>query len=127
MSDSKEVRLEINNAFKLSGFAIRREASSFLAEQLSGLPNKERIKVIDKITAHILHQCLSQPVLEKEHLEVAYRECCSAGLEETETVINVIDAFNVPKISYDNEKKKFSKDISKNNIYQKVIFNTLSI
>ncbi|XP_022115416.2 DNA polymerase epsilon subunit 2 [Pieris rapae] len=117
MADSKEVRLEINNAFKLSGFTIRREASSFLAEQLSGLSNKERIKVIDKITAHILHQCISQPVLEKEHLEVAYRECSSAGLEETETVLNVIDAFNVPKISYDNEKKKFSIDISKNNIY----------
>ncbi|CAG4966167.1 unnamed protein product [Colias eurytheme] len=117
MAELKELRLEINNAFKLSGFTIRREASGFLVEQLNGLSNSERLKMIDKITAHLLHQCLSQPVLEKEHIEVAFRECCSSGLEETETVLNIIDAFNVPKISYDNERKKFIKDVTSNNLY----------
>ncbi|VVC86913.1 unnamed protein product [Leptidea sinapis] len=115
MSDSKQLRLEISNAFKLSGFTLRREASSFLAEKLSDVSNHERSKVIDNLTKHLLHQCLSHPVLEKEHLETAYIECSTSGLEETETVLNVIDAFSVPKICYDSERKKFVKEINTNN------------
>ncbi|CAK1547746.1 unnamed protein product [Leptosia nina] len=117
MAETKEIRLQINNAFKISGFTIRREASGFLAEQLSDLSNNDRLKMIDKITAHLLRQCVSQPVLEREHLVIAYKECCSLGLEETETALNVIDAFNVPKISYDNERNKFSKDNSSDHLY----------
>ncbi|CAH0403436.1 unnamed protein product [Chilo suppressalis] len=118
MTDLHTIRLEVNNAFKLSGFTIRREASNFVAEQLSPLSSSERQKMIDKLTAHLLRQCLSQPVLEKEHLETAYRECSSFGLEECETVLNVIDAFSIPKINYDSERNRFTKDVnSGNNLY----------
>lgn len=118
MADLQQIRAEVNNAFKLSGFTIRREASTFVAELLSTLPPQERQKMIDKLTAHLLHQCLSQPVLEKAHLEVAYKECSSLGLEESETVLNVIDAFSIPKLCYDNERKKFVKDLNvKNNLF----------
>ncbi|CAH0714861.1 unnamed protein product, partial [Brenthis ino] len=118
MAELQQLRLEVNNAFKLSGFTIRREASTFVAEQLISLSKQDQKKTIDKLIAHLLHQCLSQPVLEKKHLEVAYRECSSSGLEETETVLNIIDAFDVPKLHYDNERKKFVKDINaKNNLY----------
>lgn len=118
MGESQQLRLEINNAFKLSGFTIRREASVYLAEQLVSLSQQEKKKTIDKLLAHILHQCLSQPVLEKQHIEVAYKECSSSGLEESETVLNIIDAFSVPKLNYDNERNKFVKDISaSNNLY----------
>ncbi|KAJ0171930.1 hypothetical protein K1T71_012693 [Dendrolimus kikuchii] len=111
MGDLQRIRVEINNAFKLSGFTIRREASTFIAEQLFSLSHENRQAMIDKLTSHLLRQCLSQPVLEKEHIEVAYRECSSTGLEETETVLNVIDAFGVPKLTYDNERKRFVKDV----------------
>ncbi|XP_047539487.1 DNA polymerase epsilon subunit 2-like [Vanessa atalanta] len=118
MGELQQIRLEINNAFKLSGFTIRREASTFLAEQLSTSSQQERKKLIDKLLAHILHQCLSHPVLEKHHLEVAFRECSLSGLEETETILNVIDAFSVPKLNYDNDRKKFVKDVNaSNNLY----------
>lgn len=118
MGDLQKIRLEVNNAFKLSGFTIRREASTFVAEQISSLPPAERQKAIDKLTAHLLHQCLSVPVLEKEHLETAYKECSSLGLEETETVLSVIDAFSIPKVNYDNERKRFFKDVNTtNNLY----------
>ncbi|CAG9792522.1 unnamed protein product [Diatraea saccharalis] len=117
MSDLQSIRSEINNAFKLSGFTIRREASNFVAEQVSSLTPFDRQKIIDKLTAHILRQCLSQPVLEKEHLEIAYRECSSLGLEESETVLNVIDAFSIPKINYDSERKRYMKYINSNNLY----------
>ncbi|XP_050356715.1 DNA polymerase epsilon subunit 2 [Nymphalis io] len=118
MAELQQIRLEINNAFKLSGFTIRREACTFLVEQLSTTSPQERKKVIDKLLAHILHQCLSHPVLERHHLEVAFRECSSAGLEETETILNVIDAFSVPKLNYENDRKKFIKDVNaSNNLY----------
>lgn len=115
MGDLKQIRAEVNNAFKLSGFTIRREASTYVAEQILTLSFEQRQATIDKLTAHLLHQCLSQPVLEKHHLETAYRECSSQGLEETETVLNVIDAFTVPKLCYDSERKRFVKDVCTNN------------
>lgn len=115
MADLQPIRLEVNNAFKLSGFTIRRDASTFVAEQLFPLPPHERQKVLDKLTAHLLHQCLSQPVLEKEHLVTAYKECSSLGLEETETIINIVDAFSIPKLRYDSERKRFVKDVSTTN------------
>ncbi|KAM3958027.1 DNA polymerase epsilon subunit 2-like [Aphomia sociella] len=118
MNDLKNIRAEVNNAFKLSGFTIRREACTFVAEQVSSLPINERQKILDKLTAHLLRQCLSQPVLEKQHLEIAYKECSTQGLEETETVLSVIDAFSIPKINYDSERKKFVKDVlTSNNLY----------
>ncbi|XP_041972014.1 DNA polymerase epsilon subunit 2 [Aricia agestis] len=110
MAELQQVKSEVNSAFKLSGFTIRRDASTFVAEQLLDMNYQERKRMIDKLISHLLHQCLSQPVLEKQHLEVAYRECSSLGLEESETVLNVIDAFSIPKIHYDNERKKFVKD-----------------
>ncbi|KAJ2944972.1 hypothetical protein O0L34_g1869 [Tuta absoluta] len=115
MGDLQQIRLEVNNAFKLSGFTVRRDASTFVAEQLVSMAPGERRKTLDKLTAHLLHQCLSQPVLEKEHIEIAYKECSSHGLEESETVLSVIDAFSVPKLCYDNERKRFVKDVSTSN------------
>lgn len=108
------IRAEVNNAFKLGGFTIRREASTFVAEQVSNLPVEDRQTTLDKLISHLLHQCLSQPVLERHHLETAFKECSSAGLEETETVLNVIDAFTVPKLCYDSERKRFVKDVTSN-------------
>lgn len=115
MGDLQKIRAEVNNAFKLSGFTLRREASTFVAEELATLPVGKRVATIDKLTAHLLHQCLSQPVLEKHHMETAYKECSTSGLEESETILNVIDAFTVPKLCYDNERKRFVKNISTNN------------
>lgn len=113
-----QIKSEVNSAFKLSGFTIRREASNFLVEQLSSYSAQDRQNLIDKITKHLLHQCLSQPVLEKSHVEVALNECSSVGLEESETVLSVIDAFSIPKLHYDKERKKFLKDLDvSNNLY----------
>ncbi|XP_032521787.2 DNA polymerase epsilon subunit 2 [Danaus plexippus] len=118
MADLQIVRSEVNSAFKLNGFTIRKEASTFVAEQVAAVSKEERKKILDKLIEHLLHQCLSQPVLEKQHLEVAYKECLSSGLEESETILNVIDALNVPKLRYDCDRKKFTKETNvKNNLY----------
>ncbi|CAH0598362.1 unnamed protein product [Chrysodeixis includens] len=112
MGDVQKIRSEVTSAFKLSGFILRKDAGTFLAEQLVLLPREERQKVMEKLTLHLLHQCISQPILEKEHLEIAYKECSTSGLEENETVLNVIDAYSVPRLCYDHELKKFIKEVS---------------
>lgn len=109
MSDPN-IRSEVISTFKLSGFTIRRDATTYLVENLSSSSVPERKKIIDKIIKHLLRQCLSQPVLEKNHIEVAYKECSTSGLEETETIFNVIDAFSIPKLRYHSERKRFLKD-----------------
>nr|XP_021187205.2 DNA polymerase epsilon subunit 2 [Helicoverpa armigera] len=111
MGDLQRMRSEITSTFKLSGFTLRKDASVYLAEQLLQLPPAERSKMLEKLAAHLLHQCISQPILEKDHIEIAYKECSTAGLEEHETILNVIDAFSIPKLCYNHELKKFVKDI----------------
>lgn len=111
MGDVQKMRGEITSTFKLCGFTLRKDAGTFLAEQLLLLPSQDRSVMLEKLTSHLLHQCISQPILEKSHIEVAYKECSTAGLEENETVLNVIDAFSVPKLCYNQELKKFVKDL----------------
>lgn len=112
MGDVQRMRGEITASFKLNGFTLRKDAGTFLAEQLLQLPESDRPGMLEKLSSHLLHQCISQPILEKGHIEVAYKECSTAGLEENETVLNVIDAFSVPKLCYNHELKKFVKDVN---------------
>lgn len=112
MGEVQQLRAEITSTFKLNGFTLRRDAGTFLAEELLLLPPSERNPILEKLSAHLLHQCISQPILEKEQIEIAFKECSTAGLEEHETVLNIIDAFTVPKLCYDYELKKFVKDIT---------------
>jgi DNA polymerase epsilon subunit 2 len=37
------------------------------------------------------------------------QECIRNGLDETETVLNIISAFEVPRFQYNSERKKFLK------------------
>ncbi|KAJ8874035.1 hypothetical protein PR048_024875 [Dryococelus australis] len=40
---------------------------------------------------------------------VNLQECLRSGLEKTETVFSVISSFEIPRFSYDLERKKFIK------------------
>lgn len=37
------------------------------------------------------------------------QDCIRSGLNETETILNVISAFEVPRFEYNSERKKFLK------------------
>lgn len=56
---------------------------------------------------HIQNQGLLIPNIERVNLEAALKECSSTGLNDTETIFSVINAFDVPKFTYDSHKKKF--------------------
>lgn len=41
---------------------------------------------------------------------ILLKESVKSGFDETETVVNVISAFEVPRFEYNTERKKFFKD-----------------
>lgn len=107
MADVKLRRL-VSSAFKLSGFSLRSDASSFLMVQLEPLSDEERKEWLDRLTDHIQRQSLTSPSIEKDQIERAIEECCRSGTDESEPVMTVISAFDVPRFHYHVDRKKFS-------------------
>uniref|UniRef100_A0A182PSQ3 DNA polymerase epsilon subunit n=1 Tax=Anopheles epiroticus TaxID=199890 RepID=A0A182PSQ3_9DIPT len=116
MSEIHRLKSQIISRFSLGGFQIRSEASTFLAQQLQLLDETERKKWITNVANHVQGQCLSLPVVEKQHIELAIKEANNTGLDDTETVFKVISAFEVPSFVYCEEKKKFLLDTKKRSL-----------
>ncbi|XP_058812218.1 DNA polymerase epsilon subunit 2 [Topomyia yanbarensis] len=107
MSDIAKLKAQIVSRFNISGFQIRSEASIFLAQQISPLSDGDRKRWLQNIANHVQGQSLELPVIEKKHIELAIKEANNTGLEDNESVFAVINAFDVPKFRYCEEKKKF--------------------
>lgn len=96
--------------FNISGYQIRSEASMHLAQLLVPLSQAEHRHWLQTISGHIQNQGLEMPVVEKKHIELAIREVFKTGFDEHETVFSVINAFDVPKMRYCEQKRKFLLD-----------------
>lgn len=82
-----------------------------LAKQLLKIPQDERESWLSRIIELILAQNLDDPHVKAEHIKIAIEECLEPNkLKDTETVFNVINGYNIPKIKYDISKKKFIID-----------------
>ncbi|EDW50625.1 DNA polymerase epsilon subunit 2 [Drosophila sechellia] len=108
--DLLPLRKRITNTFKLCGFLIRSENSSYLAEQLLPFDAAERDKWLTVITENLQSQKLLTPHVERAALEKAINELNRVGLDEGETVFALIDAFTVPRFRYNQRIKKFELD-----------------
>ncbi|XP_016981389.1 DNA polymerase epsilon subunit 2 [Drosophila rhopaloa] len=109
-ADLLPLRKRITNTFKLCGFMIRSENSSYLAEQLLPFDAAERDKWLTVITENLQSQKLLTPHVERAALEKAINELNRVGLDEGETVFALIDAFTVPRFRYNQRIKKFEPD-----------------
>ncbi|XP_017129312.1 DNA polymerase epsilon subunit 2 [Drosophila elegans] len=109
-ADLLPLRKRITNTFKLCGFMIRSENSSYLAEQLLPFDAAERDKWLTVITENLQSQKLLTPHVERAALEKAINELNRVGLDEGETVFALIDAFTVPRFRYNQRVKKFELD-----------------
>lgn len=78
---------------------------------------------------HILAQDLVEPTVSIDHLKKALTECLrpSDSLQETETVLNVLDAFRTPKIRYDIERKKFVVEQSSPDLFPEPVNKSLLV
>ncbi|XP_046995901.1 DNA polymerase epsilon subunit 2 isoform X1 [Schistocerca americana] len=101
------VRKLVSTTFKLNGFSILSDAASFLVSQLMPFEEREREEWLDKIVEHIQKQCLETTNIGKDNIELAIHECIRSGAEESETILTVINAFEVPRFEYNQERKKF--------------------
>ncbi|XP_030385502.1 DNA polymerase epsilon subunit 2 [Scaptodrosophila lebanonensis] len=110
MDELARLRKRITTSFKLSGFIIRSENSTFLAEQLLPFDATEREKWLTIIAENLQGQKLSTPHVERNALEKAINELNRVGLDEGETVFSLIDAFCVPRYRYNLRNKKFDRD-----------------
>lgn len=110
MSELAKLKAQIVSWFNISGFQIRSEASNYLAEQIAPLGEAARKRWLQDIASHVQGQNLDIPAVEKKHIELAIKEANNTGLEDHETIFSVINAFDVPRFRYNEEKKQFLLD-----------------
>ncbi|KAF3421490.1 hypothetical protein E2986_08250 [Frieseomelitta varia] len=107
MADEKLINV-IRNTFSLYGLIISRKLSVSLAKELLNVEENEREIWLTQIAEQVLSQDLSDTHVTVENLQLAIQECIKPNtLKNTETVLNVINVFDVPRIKYDLSKKKF--------------------
>ncbi|XP_054011189.1 DNA polymerase epsilon subunit 2 [Hylaeus anthracinus] len=107
MADEKLIKT-VQSTFSLYGLVLSRKLSVSLAKELLNVEEDERKNWLTQIVEQVLAQNLNDPHVTVEHLKLAIEECVRPDtLKATETVLNVIDAFEIPKIKYDLSEKKF--------------------
>ncbi|XP_012153636.1 DNA polymerase epsilon subunit 2 [Megachile rotundata] len=107
MADDKLIK-QVHSTFSLYGLVLSRKLSVSLAKELLNVEEDKRLSWLTQIVEKVLTQNLNDPHVTVENLKLAIEECIRPDtLKATETVLNVIDAFDIPKIKYDLNKKKF--------------------
>ena len=87
---------------------LLRKLSVSLAKELLNIEENERKIWLTQIAEQVLSQDLSDTHVTIENLQLAIEECIKPNtLKNAETILNVIDVFDVPRIKYDLSKKKF--------------------
>ncbi|KAJ8674104.1 hypothetical protein QAD02_005366 [Eretmocerus hayati] len=109
MADEKFTKL-VHSTFTMYGLIIPRKLSGSLAKRLLTNYGESAEKELTKIVEQILLQNLSSPHVDLENIQLALKECHrpASTMQDTETVLNVIDVFTVPKVVYDLNKQKYT-------------------
>ncbi|KAM9294304.1 DNA polymerase epsilon subunit 2 [Gastrophryne carolinensis] len=101
------LKSKVSSAFKMHGLLLRAEASKYLAEALRSVNEVELEDVIDSIIDAVEKQPLSSNMIEKSVVEAAVQECSQSCDETIEHIFNIIGAFDIPRLIYNSERKKF--------------------
>ena len=107
-TQSVVLRRKITTNFKLQGLTLKSEATSFLVEVLAPYASDTEINdIIDHIIDAVQKQPLKSSLIGRETVEIAVEECNQASDTDSEKALVVIDAFNIPKFTYNADRKKF--------------------
>ena len=102
------LRRKVINNFKLQGLSLKSDASSLLVEVLSPYADQQDIdEIIDHIIEAVQKQPLQSSLVGRDVVEVAIEECNEASDADSERALVVIDAFSIPKFTYNADQKKF--------------------
>lgn len=101
-------RKQLLTNFKLHGLSLKSEAAGLLVEVLGPYAGRDNFEgIVDHIIEAVLKQPLTSSLVGREEVELAIEECNEASDSDTEAALLVIDAFQVPKFTYNADKKKF--------------------
>ena len=102
------LRREVISNFKLQGLTLKSEAANHLVEVLAPYANDtELTKIIDHIIDAVQKQPLKSSVVTRGIVEIAVEECNQASDVDSEKAMVVIGAFDIPKFTYNADRKKF--------------------
>ncbi|KAL2730579.1 DNA polymerase epsilon subunit 2 isoform X1 [Vespula maculifrons] len=125
MVDDKLIKI-VQSTFSIYGLVLSRTLSISVARQLSQLNEDEQENWLTGVVERVLSQNLKTPHVEIDHVRLAITDFMRSDvLKETETKLNVIDAYDIPKIIYDLKKKKFVLQKVATNLYSDVTQKTI--
>nr|XP_023026424.1 DNA polymerase epsilon subunit 2 [Leptinotarsa decemlineata] len=124
MDTTDKVQKNLQNALKLSGFNIRREfccllVTSFIEGGVDLNDGMAFETMIRNLCASLENQCLAEKSIEKEHIERAIEVCLHSGYDRYESIFNIINAFDFPKLSYNPDRKLYFIDKSRSTLLAK--------
>lgn len=101
-------RKKILTYFKLQGLSLKSEATNLLVEVLGPFSRGNDIdSIIDHIIEAIHKQPLTSALIGRDVVEIAIEECNEASDADSEAAMVIIDAFKIPKFTYNMDRKKF--------------------
>ncbi|TKC42248.1 hypothetical protein EI555_003916 [Monodon monoceros] len=103
----ERLRSRALSAFKLRGLLLRGEAIKYLTEALQSINEVELEDALEKIIDAVEKQPLSSNMIERSVVEAAVQECSQSVDETVEHIFNIIGAFDIPRLVYNSERKKF--------------------
>jgi DNA polymerase epsilon subunit 2 len=111
-ADSEQLKKKLHTALKLGGFNVRREfckqiVDKFLEENVD-LDNTHYFdNCIKNLCNSLESQCLLGRSIEKGHIDRALEVCLHSGYDRNESIFNVINAFDFPKLTYNVDRKQY--------------------
>ncbi|KAK7790122.1 hypothetical protein R5R35_006489 [Gryllus longicercus] len=103
------LRKTVVSVFKFHGFTLKEDACKFLTEQLD--PFKDNESEIDdwlnKIIEVLQNKSLEVACVRKEDIESVLNDCAKSLVDCVESVVSVINAFEIPRFYFSIERKKF--------------------
>ncbi|XP_038066807.1 DNA polymerase epsilon subunit 2-like [Patiria miniata] len=110
---SAKIKSNVNSAFKMNGLSLRSDAIKYLVEALGSVADiQEREQCLERIIETVQKQPLTSSLVSMEILKAAIDECNEGEEQENERAFAVIDAFTVPRFTYNQDRKKFLKNNS---------------
>ena len=106
--DVTEIRANIVNHFKYSGFQLKHEVADKLSRMLKRCSSAEEVQqALERITDVIQERGIASTLIDIKLIEEVLQEALS--LNEPQDFLFVYDAFEFPKFSYNSDLKKFVK------------------
>ncbi|CAL8111184.1 unnamed protein product [Orchesella dallaii] len=101
------LRKQISTNFRLNGLRINSEAADYIVSILSPLPGKEQTVWLGRLIDTVQKAPLNKSLITKDIIQNAAKECGRGELENQGEILSFVSAFDVPRMKYDGDKKKF--------------------